>query len=181
MKTAILLLLLASCAPAPRTCPPCAVAAPMAVAAPAAIETCFTPCEDCEARIVARIAAARVNVRLQAYSFSSAPIAAALVAARGRGVDVRAVLDRTDEKLHGSKLTELAAAGIPVWVDSNEPIAHLKLLVIDERFVEFGSYNYSAQAKRNSEVAAFVDDTALAAKFLANWEVHRAHSERVGP
>lgn len=158
----------------------CLLALPAPVAAdPTAVEPCFTPGEDCEARIVAVIDGARTSIRLQAYSFSSAPVANALIRAHDRHVDVRAILDRSDETLHGSKLKALVAAGVPTWVDASEPIAHLKLLVVDAHLVEFGSYNFTKQAKRNSEVAAFVDDAGLAARFLANWERHRAHSRMV--
>jgi phosphatidylserine/phosphatidylglycerophosphate/cardiolipin synthase-like enzyme len=55
---------------------------------------CFTPGQDCEAVVVAEIAAARSSVLVQAYEFTSKPIAAALVAAAQRGVDVRVILDK---------------------------------------------------------------------------------------
>ncbi|WP_192884631.1 phospholipase D-like domain-containing protein [Paramagnetospirillum kuznetsovii] len=45
----------------------------------AEIHTCFTPGEDCTGLVVSEIAAARSEVLVQAYSFTSPPIVKALV------------------------------------------------------------------------------------------------------
>jgi phosphatidylserine/phosphatidylglycerophosphate/cardiolipin synthase-like enzyme len=58
--------------------------------------TCFTPGEDCTSVIVGEIAAAKREVLVQAYSFTSPEIVKALIDARKRGVDVRAILDRSN-------------------------------------------------------------------------------------
>src|SRR3954454_800194 len=65
-----------------------------AFAAGATYQTCFTPGQDCQGLIVAEIQAARSAILLQAYSFTSKPIAAALSDAKHRSVDLRAVLDK---------------------------------------------------------------------------------------
>lgn len=59
------------------------------------IQACFTPDEDCTGQIVAEIDRARQSIFVQAYSFTSAPIAKALVEAKNRGVDVRTILDKS--------------------------------------------------------------------------------------
>ena len=105
-------------------------------------ETCFTPGQNCEGLIVAEISAARSSILLQAYSFTSKPIAAALTAAKRRGVDVRAVLDKSQRTERYSGATFLADAGIPVVIDELPAIAHNKVLVIDATTTITGSFNF---------------------------------------
>jgi hypothetical protein len=58
------------------------------------VDVCFTPGEDCTDRIVKTLGEAHSSILLQAYSFTSAPIAKALVDAKKRGLRVEAILDK---------------------------------------------------------------------------------------
>lgn len=140
-------------------------------------EVCFTPAERCDLRIADEIAHARDTIRVQAYGFNSTVILPALAAARARGVDVAVILDRTDE--HGKRVgaEAMRAAGVPVWIDTPPGIAHMKAIVIDGRRVIAGSFNFTnAAQRRNVEDVILLDDPALAARFLRNWEDRRAVS-----
>ena len=142
---------------------------------PAQVSVCFVPGEACAAQIVAAIAAAQAEVRVQAYGFSAAPILAALAQARGRGVDVAVILDRSEALRICDRDAALLAAGVPVWIDHMPGIAHNKIIVIDRRVVIGGSYNYTASAeRRNAENATFIESEAVAARFLANWLARQA-------
>ena len=59
-------------------------------------EVCFTPGEDCTERIVKTLGGAKISIVLQAYSFTSAPIAKALVDAKKPGVRAEAILDKSN-------------------------------------------------------------------------------------
>jgi hypothetical protein len=63
---------------------------------------------------------------VQAYNFTSAPIAQALVAAPKRGVQILAVLDTSNETDRYSAATFLANAGIRTLIDDRHAIAHNK-------------------------------------------------------
>ena len=137
---------------------------------PATISVCFTPAEQCECRIVEAIDLAKSTIRVQAYGFTSLSIIHALQRAVGRGVEVLAILDKTNERKY-SGATLLEAAGIPVWIDFEPAIAHNKIIVIDDHFTIGGSYNYTAAAqKRNAENVIFTDSREVAHEFLANWD-----------
>jgi len=139
---------------------------------------CFVPGEPCAAQIVDAIAAARSEVRVQAYGFSARPILSALAAARVRGVDVAVILDRSDERYLCERASPLLAAGVPVWIDHVSGIAHNKIIVIDRRVVIGGSYNYTASAeRRNVENVTFIESEAVADRFLANWARRRDAAE----
>ena len=149
-------------------------------ASAADISSCFVPGEDCAAIVVAEIGAAKSEVLVQAYSFTSRPIARALADARRRGVDVRAILDRreTTSKGEAPAIDEINRAGVLVLIDGAHAIAHNKVMVIDGRDVITGSFNFTKAAnERNAENLLVIADPALAERYRANWQRHAGHSE----
>jgi phosphatidylserine/phosphatidylglycerophosphate/cardiolipin synthase-like enzyme len=144
--------------------------------------TCFTPPEDCTALIRGEIASAGRQVLVQAYSFTSEPIAEALVAARRRGVEVRVLLDGDSATGPNSVLASLRRGGVPVLLDDPPGIAHNKVMVIDGTRVITGSFNFTRAAEdRNAENLLILRDPAIAAAYLANWERRRAVSTPAAP
>lgn len=139
---------------------------------------CFTPGEDCRSLIVDTINSAKSSIRMHAYSFTSTPIAKALHDAHRRGVAVEAVLDKGQRTAKYSGATYLHNAGIPVHIDSRHAIQHNKVLVIDAQTVVTGSYNFTKAAQeRNAENVVVINDPDIAAKYLANWQKCKEHSE----
>ena len=55
----------------------------------------FSPKGGCTQAVVDQLNGAKKQVLVQAYSFTSAPIARALVDAKHRGVDVQVILDKS--------------------------------------------------------------------------------------
>ena len=51
--------------------------------------------------------------------------------AKGRGVDVRLIADKTTPCPATNGIEPLAAAGVPIWIDAQARIAHAKTMVID--------------------------------------------------
>lgn len=140
------------------------------------IEVGFAPGEGAEKLVLKVIDGARHEVRLIAYSFTSASVVEALVRAKKRGVDVQVVVDekhnlsdRAGKAVHA--LSTLYHAGIPVRTVSDWPIQHSKVVIADRRNVETGSFNYSASAAdRNSEnVIVIWDNPELAEHYLRHW------------
>jgi hypothetical protein len=134
----------------------------------------FSPNGGCTQAIVEEVGKAKKTVRVQAYSFTSEPIANALVAAKRRGVDVEAILDKTDR---GPAVEIIADGGIPTYMDPVHAIAHNKVIVIDGQTVLTGSFNFTSSAEdRNAENLLVVRDPPIAAKYAANWQTHLQHS-----
>lgn len=118
----------------------------------------FSPDEGAENLVLKAIRAARMEIRVLSYSFTSAPITQALLAAKRRGVDVAMIVDHKDniaEDRSGKgkhALNALAHADVLFRTIAIYPIHHDKALVIDGQHVETGSFNFSdAAAHRNSE------------------------------
>src|SRR5512146_868352 len=61
------------------------------------VEVYFSPKGGCTDAIVRELEKAKTSIRMQAYSFTSARIATALIEARKRGVPVEAVLDKSNQ------------------------------------------------------------------------------------
>lgn len=138
----------------------------------------FSPKEGAERLVLKVIASARQELRVLAYSFTSAPVAAALIAARKRGVDVAILIDQrnnfADDRSGKAKaaLGALALAGVHVRIISAFPIHHDKVIVADRGTVQTGSFNYpAAAANANSEnVLVLWNHRQVAQGYLAQWE-----------
>lgn len=146
---------------------------------PESVSVWFSPRGGCTDACVAAISAARKTIRVQAYSFTSAPIAKALVEAAKRGVKVEAILDKSQRTANYSSADFIAHAGIPTYIDAKHAIAHNKVIVIDEETVVTGSFNFTKAAEEaNAENMLVIRDPKLASRYLENWTEHLKHSER---
>jgi phosphatidylserine/phosphatidylglycerophosphate/cardiolipin synthase-like enzyme len=97
----------------------------MAFAFQADIEkVCFSPNGRCTESIVKEINNAKSEILVQAYSFTSTPIAKALLNAHKRGVKVEAILDKSQRKEKYTSATFISNAGIPTFIDDKHAIAH---------------------------------------------------------
>ncbi|MBN1827773.1 MAG: phospholipase [Deltaproteobacteria bacterium] len=97
-----------------------------------------------------------------------------LAEARERGVHVRVILERSNERksavdgANEETAKILKEKGISVTFDSPAVTTHVKAVVIDRRYVFLGSHNMTNSAlKYNRELSVFVDSTALAEEMLA--------------
>lgn len=139
---------------------------------------CFSPRGGCAQLIVDTVAGAHSTVLVQAYSFTSEPIAQALVEAHRRGVDVEVILDKSQRTEDDARAKLLLDGGIPVRIDAAHAIAHNKVMVIDGETVITGSFNFTKAAEeRNAENLLVIRDRALANRYNANWHQHEAHSQ----
>ena len=141
-------------------------------------EVYFSPKGGAEAAIVRSIAAARQEVCVLAFGFTSTPIADALIAAGQRGVRVRVILDKSHRTEKPSKMQRMLDGGLPVRIDSAHRIAHNKVMIIDRHRLITGSYNFNKSAEEsNSENVLILDSPALSQVYLQDFEQHAAHGE----
>lgn len=136
-------------------------------ASAAQISVCFTPAQQCESLVVNAIKAAKTEILVQGYGFSDLAILKALVDANVRHVKVLVLLDKSS--ITGAKY--MNSAGIPVWIDNKVAIAHNKVMIIDQKLVLTGSYNWTVNAqKRNAENLLFIHNSAIAVLYSNNWQ-----------
>lgn len=87
-------------------------------------------------------------------------------------MEYRIITDDECCKNRGSDITELSNAGIEVKTDEDkEAHMHNKFVVIDDRYVINGSFNWTYGAvKKNNENLVIQDDPKLAAIFTKEYE-----------
>lgn len=136
------------------------------------IETAFSPDQGATTLVIKTIDHARHEIRLAAYSFTSEPIAEALINAHRRGIDVEAVVDGSNRRAKGSQIGMLQKAGVPVRLNDQYRIMHDKFIIADDDTVELGSFNYTASAEHmNAEnVLVIHHDPSTAAHYSQQWE-----------
>jgi phosphatidylserine/phosphatidylglycerophosphate/cardiolipin synthase-like enzyme len=111
-------------------------------------EDAFSPYQGATQLVVKTIGEAQKSIHVAAYSFTSKPIAAALVTAHDKGVDVEVVLDKSQHK--GRMMQYIKDHGIPTRINYRYSIMHDKFMVIDEKTLELGSFNYTAAAEKSN-------------------------------
>jgi phosphatidylserine/phosphatidylglycerophosphate/cardiolipin synthase-like enzyme len=138
----------------------------------------FSPRGGCTEAVVQVIGAAQSSILVQAYSFTSAPIAKALVEAHQRGVQVQVILDESQESEKYTEADFLANQGVPTRIDDRHAIAHNKVMILDGQVVITGSFNFTKSAEEsNAENLLVIKSPALAEQYTANWNAHAAHAK----
>lgn len=137
----------------------------------------FSPSGGCTDAAVNVIASAKESILVQAYSFTSGPIAKALVDAHKRGVACKVILDKSQRTEKYSEADFLVHSGIETWIDAEHRIAHNKVMVIDGQIVITGSFNFTKSAETgNAENLLVIHSPELAQKYSENWKKHQVHS-----
>jgi phosphatidylserine/phosphatidylglycerophosphate/cardiolipin synthase-like enzyme len=141
-------------------------------------KVCFSPRGGCTEAIVDQISAAKSEILVQAYSFTSAPIAKALINVFKRGVKVQVILDKSQKSEKYTSATFIFNAGIPTFIDDKHAIAHNKIMIIDKETVITGSFNFTKAAEeKNAENLLIIKSKDLSKIYIDNWKTHKAHSE----
>lgn len=142
------------------------------------IQVYFSPNGGCAAAITNELAKAKKTILVQAYSFTSAPIAGALRDAHKRGVKVTVILDKSQRTEKYSSADFVNNAGIATFIDAKHAIAHNKIMILDGQTVITGSFNFTKAAEeKNAENLLIIQDKELADKYARNWGEHLKHSE----
>lgn len=136
------------------------------------IEVLFSPDDQVADRLIGLIRSAKESITVLAYTWTSNPMADALVEQADRGVNVRMVMDADLAANNtGSDLKRFQQAGMDVKVWRAGGLMHFKSIIIDGKIVATGSYNFTASAERNNdENMIIIHQPELAAKYLAEFE-----------
>ena len=144
------------------------------------IDIHFSPKGGCGQAVVDAINAARSQILMLAYSFTYDPIVKALMDAHDRGVDVELVFDKSNEVDLRTDMPRCIEKGLKVLVDAEHAIAHNKVMIIDQKTVITGSFNFTRQAEdANAENMLIIrHDKKIVEKYLQYYENHRVHSRK---
>lgn len=138
----------------------------------------FSPRGKALDRICELIQLSQKKIDVAAYAFNSETIARSLIAADQRGINVRVISDRYNKNRYPTLMITLALSGVEVYYDHRHATFHNKFIVIDDRIILTGSYNYTNAAEyANAENLLIIDNKFLAEQYETNFETHLLHSE----
>ena len=120
----------------------------------------------------AALAGSSSRVLVEMYEFGRPDLEQALIAARGRGVEVRLIVDPTVSQ-SAATARRLLAAGMPVRLypidDRAQQIDHVKLLIADSEAL-VGGMNWGAHSDRNHDYALQLADGPSLARLTEVFE-----------
>jgi phosphatidylserine/phosphatidylglycerophosphate/cardiolipin synthase-like enzyme len=126
------------------------------------VEVYFSPEDGVAKYVVQRLKNAKTSIRFMAFSYTSDDTANAMIAQAEAGLVVQGVFERQNAGGSGADFGRLKQGGMDVLEDGNCYILYHKVIVIDERTVITGSYNFTSSAEKdNDENLLIVDDPAL--------------------
>ncbi len=124
----------------------------------------FSPGSNTENKIASLIDAAKVSVDAVTFTFSSKPIADAIIRAHNRGVKVRFLEDKDMAKA-SSMAKMVFDAGVPFkWMGGRDEkgAMHNKFIILDGQILATGSFNFTTNASVNSfENVVFTNDQTI--------------------
>jgi phosphatidylserine/phosphatidylglycerophosphate/cardiolipin synthase-like enzyme len=136
------------------------------------LQYAFSPRQGATTLVIDTINQAKETILVAAYSFTSQSIAKALVRAKNRGIDVKIVMDKSQDLEPYSSLSFFLDENIPVRINYNYVIMHNKFMVIDNKTLQLGSYNYTYSAeKKNAENVMVIKNAGTAAtEYAKQWQ-----------
>jgi phosphatidylserine/phosphatidylglycerophosphate/cardiolipin synthase-like enzyme len=142
-----------------------------------AVAAHFSPKGGCQEAVVRELKSARREILVQAYSFTADPLTYALVDAKKRGVHVDVLLDRSNEAERYSDLHIFLEHGLAPLIDAQHAIAHNKVMIIDQKVLITGSYNFTNQAEEDNAENLLVikGHPELVRLYRQNFLAHKGH------
>lgn len=151
------------------------------------VNTCFSPDGNCQMWVKDKIDFARSTIKLEGYYLTNPVIIQALIDKRAEGLGVVVILDKTSG--NQKAIEQLRSNGIDVYIDRHPRIAHNKVIIIDDKIVLTGSYNWTTNANNYNaenivEISGYVEDgknvnTEIINQYLENFELRLSLSEKV--
>ena len=132
------------------------------------IDVFFSPDDGVLNALVPLLNSAKQSIHFLAFSFTSNELGDIVRAKAEAGLTVAGVMD--EEQISSNQGTEFdpfQQAKLDVLIDGIAGLMHHKVIIIDEKIVAFGSYNFSKSAEeRNDENLLIVYDADIAKQFI---------------
>lgn len=117
------------------------------------------------------IKAAKSNIRIMTFVFSSDELGDAMIEMIDKGVKVQGVFENRNSTADWSELPRLHCAGGEMRQDGNRYTLHHKVFIIDDDTVVTGSFNYSDNAlSSNDENVVIIKSKDIAALYIDEWQ-----------
>jgi phosphatidylserine/phosphatidylglycerophosphate/cardiolipin synthase-like enzyme len=131
------------------------------------VETFVSPDDGTAQELIRLIQGAQESIYILAYSFTSDDIASAILSRARAGVEVVGVFDESQyQSNEGTEFDRMLENGLDIRLDGNSRSMHHKVIIIDEKIVITGSYNFSNNAEtRNDENTLVIHNPQITARY----------------
>ena len=139
---------------------------------PRYMDTMFFPNEDNVFKLCDYISKAKKDLRICVFNFTNNDLSKAVLNAHKRGVRVKIISDDECMKNKGNDVQFLVDNGIPARTDDAERFhMHNKFVIVDNKFLVTGSFNWTVQAgTSNQENLLVVDNEYFMQKYTEYFE-----------
>ncbi len=130
----------------------------------------FSPDGGAQKAILAALAPATNSIRFMVFAFTDREIGGLLAKKKKAGLAVEGVFDECQIDQY-SEFRWLGKQGVKEWPDGNQALLHHKVMIIDDRTVCCGSYNFTKSAEqKNNETSVILRSPRIAAEFRAEFD-----------
>jgi phosphatidylserine/phosphatidylglycerophosphate/cardiolipin synthase-like enzyme len=132
------------------------------------IDVFFAPDDGVLNALIPLLSSAEESIHFLAFSFTSNELGDIVRAKAEDGLTVAGVMDEEQASSNqGTEFDPFQQAELDVLIDGIAGQMHHKLIIVDEKIVAFGSYNFSKSAEeRNDENLLIIYDTDIAKQFM---------------
>ncbi len=131
----------------------------------------FSPGEECRDTIIHQINSAITRLKICVFTISDDAITHAILGAHKKGREIKVITDNDKSLDIGSDIERLAKEGIAVKIDNTSNHMHHKFMVVDERKLITGSYNWTQSAARyNHENIILINEAGVVKSFLNEFD-----------
>lgn len=138
------------------------------------VQVGFSPEGTARKLVLETITGAKKSIQILAYAFQAPDIMQALVDAKGRGVEVRVVIDKKRNSGNTSKaaMNFVTSHGVELRTSDQFHLHHDKTIIADGNTVETGSFNFapSAETANSENVVVIRDMPDVSRQYIAHWQ-----------
>jgi len=134
------------------------------------LEVHFSPNGGARNAMLRQLENADKSIRFMAFSYTDNIAASTMIEKFKSGLQVEGIYDEC--LVSGSSTYRtLLEAGIPVMYDGNQALMHHKVIIVDDRIVITGSYNFSLSAEiSNNETMIIMRSPRIAKLYIDEFE-----------
>ena len=136
-------------------------------------EVLFSPRGSIKDAIIQNITSSRGTIDVTAFTFTSGDIAEALYQAKERGVEVRVIIDQTQDAKSYPVLRFLKEEGLDLQFLKGNVGGSMNnaFVIFDDKLLVTGSYTWTEYAEKfNYENAIFIDESDVVEKYKNEFE-----------
>ena len=132
------------------------------------IDVFFSPDDGVLSALIPLLDGAEQSIHFLAFSFTSNELGDIIRAKAEEGLTIAGVMDKEQiSSNQGTEFDPFQQAELDVLIDGIDGQMHHKLIIVDEKIVAFGSYNFSKSAEeRNDENLLIIYDADIAKQFI---------------